>query len=104
MPITTTYSRYLSDATIAGAIGAITATLADASRLREISDADAARRAAPGTWSRKEIVGHLIDSAGNNIQRFVRAQIPAHLTDGVLRLPAYAQSDWVRVEAYQSRS
>ena len=29
---------------------------------------------APGTWSKKEIVGHLIDSATNNHQRFVRGQ------------------------------
>ena len=35
-------------------------------RLCDISDSDAARRSAPGRWSKKEILGHLIDSAGNN--------------------------------------
>jgi hypothetical protein len=29
---------------------------------------------APGKWSKKQIIGHLIDSATNNHQRFVRAQ------------------------------
>ena len=29
---------------------------------------------AEGKWSPKQIVGHLIDSAANNHQRFVRAQ------------------------------
>ena len=42
--------------------------------LRRISDTSAARRATPSAWSAKEIIGHLIDSASNNHQRFVRAQ------------------------------
>jgi hypothetical protein len=64
--------------------------------LRALSDADAARRPAPGKWSPKEIVGHLIDSASNNHQRFVRAQLQDDL-----RFPGYAQDDWVRVQRYQ---
>lgn len=44
-----------------------------AEALLEISEADSARRPSPGKWSPKEIVGHLIDSASNNHQRFVRA-------------------------------
>jgi len=28
----------------------------------------------PGKWSKKQIIGHLIDSAANNHQRFVRGQ------------------------------
>lgn len=31
-------------------------------------------RPAPSKWSKKEIIGHLIDSAANNHQRFVRGQ------------------------------
>jgi hypothetical protein len=31
-------------------------------------------------WSSKEITGHLIDSASNNHQRFVRLQLLEHLT------------------------
>ncbi len=61
--------------------------------LRKIDDAAASRRPAPGKWSQKEILGHLIDSAANNHQRFVRAQLQ---TD--LRFPGYEQDGWVRVQ------
>lgn len=50
-----------------------------------------------GKWSRKQVLGHLIDSAANNHQRFVRAQIAASLV-----FPAYAQNDWVATQQYQS--
>jgi hypothetical protein len=56
-----------------------------------------------GKWSRKEIIGHLIDSALNNVQRFTRAQIPAHLENGVLITVGYAQNDWVRLAKYNQR-
>ncbi len=54
---------------------------------------------APGKWSPKEIVGHLIDSAANNHQRFVRAQF----TDELI-FPAYRQEEWVAVQHYQLES
>ena len=50
-----------------------------------------------GKWSKKEILGHLIDSAVNNHQRFVQAQVSAEI-----RLAAYDQAAWVRVQNYQS--
>ena len=56
----------------------------------------AARRPAPEKWSAKEIVGHLIDSASHNHQRFVRAQFQDDLV-----FPGYAQADWVRAQRYQ---
>ena len=40
--------------------------------LAAITDLDSMLPHAPGKWSRKEIIGHLIDSASNNHQRFVR--------------------------------
>lgn len=43
-------------------------------RLRAIASADFEHSPAPGKWSKKEILGHLIDSATNNHQRFVRVQ------------------------------
>jgi hypothetical protein len=46
-----------------------------AQRLLMYSDADASHRPAPGKWSKKEIIGHLLDSASNNHGRFVRAQL-----------------------------
>ena len=51
----------------------------------------------PGRWSRKEILGHLIDSALNNHRRIVGASLapPPH------RLRPYDQDAWVRVADYQ---
>lgn len=51
---------------------------------------------AAGKWSPKEIIGHLIDSASNNHQRFVRAQF----TDDLV-FAGYEQEGWVRVQNYQ---
>jgi hypothetical protein len=48
-----------------------------------------------GGWTRKEIVGHLLDSAANNRQRFVRAAI-----DGSYAGPMYAQDAWVAIHGY----
>jgi len=53
------------------------------------------QKPAPGKWSKKEIIGHLIDSAQNNIQRFVRAQY-AHQPHIV-----YQQNEWVAAASYQ---
>jgi hypothetical protein len=66
-------------------------------RLESVSDALASNPRASGKWSRKEILGHLIDSAANNHQRFVR--VPSN--PGVA-LPGYEQDDWVSVQHYQS--
>ena len=67
-----------------------------APRLRALTDAQAAARPAPGKWSPREVLGHLIDSASNNHGRFVRAQ----LTDDFV-FPGYAQDVWVRLQRYQ---
>ena len=64
--------------------------------LRALSDAEASRAPAPGKWSPKQVIGHLIDSASNNHQRFVRAQFSDDLIfDG------YEQDAWVDVQRYQ---
>jgi hypothetical protein len=42
-------------------------------KLRDVSEADSAKPVLKGGWSRKQVIGHLIDSASNNHQRFVRA-------------------------------
>jgi hypothetical protein len=66
---------------------------------KELLAADAraaARRPAPDAWSPKEVVGHLIDSAANNHQRFVRAQQADALT-----MPGYEQNHWVAAQGYQ---
>ena len=68
-------------------------------RLRAVSDSAAAQPIAPGKWSSKQVIGHLIDSAGNNNQRFVRAQQGPELVS-----PGYTQSHWVESQRYQDRS
>lgn len=65
-------------------------------RLMRVSERDSATRPAPGKWSRKEILGHLIDSAANNHQRFVRAGFQDSLV-----FPGYDQDEWVRAQRYQ---
>ena len=64
--------------------------------LAAMPDEVAARRPAPGKWSPKEIVGHLVDSAANNHQRFVRARFQDELV-----FSGYAQDEWVAVQQYQ---
>jgi len=58
-------------------------------KLRAMSDAAAGEPLAPGKWSRKEIIGHLIDSATNNHHRFIRAQETSRLV-----FPPYEQNHW----------
>jgi hypothetical protein len=53
---------------------------------------------APGKWSRKEIIGHLCDSALNNIQRFIRGQYENNPTIN------YEQNNWVSISDYNSYS
>ena len=64
-------------------------------RLLALAAEQTAERPAPGKWSPREIVGHLIDSAANNHQRFVRAQF-----DDALVFAGYAQDDWVAAQQY----
>lgn len=56
-----------------------------------------ATRAVPTKWCRQEILGHLIDSAGNNQQKFVRL-----MQDSTVDFPGYRQDDWVRVQGWQT--
>jgi hypothetical protein len=64
-------------------------------RLRALSDARAASLLPAGKWSPKQVLGHLIDSASNNHQRFVRVQAEADLG-----LPGYVQDFWVDSQRY----
>ena len=64
--------------------------------LEKMSEESTRRRPAPGKWSPREIIGHLIDSASNNHQRFVRAQFQDDLV-----FPGYAQDAWVSAQRYQ---
>lgn len=64
-------------------------------RLAEMSEQGASTPRGAGKWSSKEILGHLIDSAANNHQRFVRAQQTT-----LLRMPGYEQELWVDAQRY----
>lgn len=49
-------------------------------------------RLAPDKWTLKEMISHLIDSASNNHQRFVRMQL-----EPVLVFPKYDAEEWKNV-------
>jgi len=52
-------------------------------------------KASPEKWSRKEIIGHLIDSAQINLQRFVRCTYEENFK------LVYPQVEWVQAQRYQ---
>ncbi|MEO3407424.1 DinB family protein [Mucilaginibacter sp. CAU 1740] len=56
---------------------------------------DWAHKASPLKWSKKEVIGHLIDSAQINLQRFVRCTY-----EEGFRL-TYEQVEWVKAARYQ---
>ena len=69
--------------------------------LENISNEVIEAKPEPGEWSIKEVIGHLVDSASNNHQRFVRLQI-----DDSLFFPDYSQDNdvWVSIQGYQATS
>lgn len=62
-----------------------------------IDEGAMSHRPAPGKWSKREILGHLIDSAVNNHQRFIRIQFEPE----PFRIEPYAQDEWVARKGYQ---
>jgi len=66
-------------------------------KLSSVEEGTTEQRPAPRKWSPKELLGHLVDSASNNHQRFVRAQFSGHLD-----FPGYDQDEWVKVQDYQT--
>lgn len=79
--------------TIAEQFGARLARIAEAVEAIPAEAANLAWR--PGGWTLKQTLGHLMDSAANNRQRFVRAAI-----DGSYEGPSYDQEGWVRMHGY----
>jgi len=91
MPPENDFSEFLRD---------FRATVVDATtRLREIPAADSRQKSAPDDWAPIEILGHLVDSAANNHQRFVRAQFSDDLV-----YPGYEQNQWVSSQKYADES
>jgi len=63
--------------------------------LHAISENDLGYKPSPEKWSKKEILGHMIDSAQNNIRRFIVGQYEdkPHIV--------YNQNKWVEISRYQ---
>jgi len=68
--------------------------------LAKLTNADSTARPSPKKWSKKEILGHLMDSATNNHQRFVRATLQGSLTfpgydqEPLVDLQKFSEMDW----------
>ena len=73
--------------------------LSATTRLKDITEEQSRRRSSEDSWSPIEILGHLVDSAANNHQRFVRAQF----TDDLV-FPGYEQDRWVSLQKYRDES
>jgi hypothetical protein len=73
--------------------------LSATTRLRNISTEQSRSGSSADGWAPIETLGHLIDSAANNHQRFVRAQF----TDDLL-FPGYEQDQWVSGQKYRDAS
>jgi hypothetical protein len=63
--------------------------------LLNIKEEQASQPPAPGKWCPKEVIGHLLDSANNNLARFIRLQATADMF-----FEPYAQEEWVRAQSY----
>jgi DinB family protein len=68
-------------------------------RLSDVSETQSRQKSSPEDWSPVEVLGHLIDSAANNHQRFVRAQF----TDDLV-FSGYEQNQWVNSQKYNDES
>ncbi|HMH31636.1 MAG TPA: DinB family protein [Puia sp.] len=66
-----------------------------APQLERILEGEFSFKPLPHKWSRKEILGHLVDSAQNNLRRFIVAQYED--SPNIV----YRQEDWVAISHYQ---
>lgn len=64
-------------------------------KIRSIESAEFENKPSPTKWSKKEILGHLVDSAQNNLQRFVRGQYENPPPKII-----YHQDEWVKLQRY----
>ncbi|MGI8581170.1 MAG: DinB family protein [Chitinophagaceae bacterium] len=65
------------------------------SQLNSITEDEWIYKPSPTKWSKKELIGHMIDSAENNIRRFIVAQYEESPTI------IYNQDKWVSINNYQ---
>ena len=67
-----------------------------AKKVETLSEAEFSAKPLPHKWSKKEVLGHLIDSAQNNLRRFIVCQYEAQPP-----FIAYQQDFWVACNDYQ---
>ena len=67
-----------------------------AAKFAAIPDTEFSNKPLPHKWSKKEVVGHLIDSGQNNLRRFIVGQYEAQPPNIV-----YEQDFWVNANGYQ---
>ncbi len=68
--------------------------------IRHSDEAEFSWKISPDKWSKKEILGHLIDSGINNLQRFTEIQF----APTPYQIRPYRQVELVRANNYQSDS
>jgi hypothetical protein len=66
-------------------------------KIGSISDKEFSAKPLPDKWSKKEVLGHLIDSAQNNLRRFICGQYEPTPSKIV-----YDQDFWVNANGYQA--
>ena len=64
-------------------------------RVLKMDNASVNHKPDPEKWSKKEILGHLVDSAINNLQRLIRVQYEPGIK------VVYDQDKWVKIQNYQ---
>ncbi|NWG28284.1 MAG: DinB family protein [Ignavibacteriaceae bacterium] len=69
------------------------------SKFLKYSEVELNAKPATNKWSKKELLGHLIDSAANNHHRFVKIQF----MPSPFFVEGYAQNDWVRIQNYNEK-
>jgi hypothetical protein len=67
-------------------------------KFQELGETAINQKHVPEKWSKKEILGHLVDSAINNLQRIIRVQY-----DPEVKI-VYHQNEWVKIQNYQNLS
>lgn len=66
--------------------------------ISKTSESELMEKISPEKWSKKEILGHLIDSGINNLQRFTEIQFE----NKPYKIRNYRQDELVRVNNYQN--
>jgi hypothetical protein len=70
-----------------------------AEKITAMPDSEFSAKPFPNKWSKKEVLGHLIDSSQNNLRRFICGQYEAEPPK-----ISYQQDFWVASNNYQAMS